>query len=363
MFKYFRLSENEKEFLYFLKKQKGLDKHYYRFAKSKQNRYSRSLANYLFPERHFVVKGQYFARKPFENYEPFEYDDYLFLAENIEQSGYHAYLKNMHIEKEAICKTQGFTYEKLNEIHNKYQNIVFEPKTTKRKIAVVVHLYYMDLLDELLSSLQSLPYEYDLYITVNDAATPQQRKLIEQRAKKFDSTAFIAYVPNHGRDIFPFLLLINHNMLDNYEAILKIHSKKKAHARQTGEMNRKLLIKSITPPVLKPEELEKFIGSRRAAILVCEYFIFGKEHWLINKKHVFTLLGRLDLHIDEKALVFPAESIYWIKNSITDELKRLELTTFDFPLEKGRNDGETAHAIERLIGCICVAKGLEQWGV
>lgn len=235
MLKYFFLSKKNQEFLTLLKKHKGLHKNYYRFYRNQKGKLSKSLVNYLFPERHFVVKGQYFARKPFATYDPFDYFNYMFLSQDLAESSYQSYLRHKHINAADINTKAGKLYNKLKEIDEKYQNIDFKIKENKQDIAIVLHLYHLELLDELLAYINKIEMDFDLYITIGDHASPLQREEINSKIKNKQADAFIAYVPNHGRDIFPLLQLINNNLLNDYKAILKLHSKKKLHDLEKGE--------------------------------------------------------------------------------------------------------------------------------
>lgn len=90
------------------------------------------------------------------------------------------------------------------------------------KIAVAMHLYYLDLYDELKSYLKNLvPFPYDLYVTL-----PKENIDFHSNLEKDFPNVRIIITENIGFDIYPFLCFLNVVPLDQYDLIFKIHSKK-----------------------------------------------------------------------------------------------------------------------------------------
>ncbi|MDX2345900.1 MAG: rhamnan synthesis F family protein, partial [Legionella sp.] len=104
----------------------------------------------------------------------------------------------------------------------KYQ--LFESKTARKqdtKIAVIVHLYYLDLLEEILNYLKNIQEPFDLYIT-----TPFEADIrhIFNILDAHNQSVTIMLIENRGRDIAPFIALYQSELLSSYSAILKLHS-------------------------------------------------------------------------------------------------------------------------------------------
>ena len=109
-------------------------------------------------------------------------------------------------------------------------------RTTKQspsspKLAVILHLYYEDQLPEIARHLQNLNtagLDYDLYVT-----SPHTTPLIITNAM---------YTPteNRGYDIGPFIDALHHINLNNYDYILKLHTKGKTSPNYTLLNNRRL---------------------------------------------------------------------------------------------------------------------------
>ena len=100
--------------------------------------------------------------------------------------------------------------------------IIFLKEREKMKIAVAMHLYYLDLYDELKSYLKNLiPFPYDLYVTM-----PKENMHFHFNLEKDFPNVRIIIADNIGFDIYPFLCFLNTVTLDQYDLIFKIHSKK-----------------------------------------------------------------------------------------------------------------------------------------
>lgn len=90
--------------------------------------------------------------------------------------------------------------------------------------AVVLHLFYMELLEEIVSYLRNIPVNFDLYISVVSLGAAFE---VEKKLKRFtNANVYVYCVENKGRDVAPFLSLFNTGILDRYKSICKVHSKK-----------------------------------------------------------------------------------------------------------------------------------------
>ncbi|CAG1023207.1 partial Putative glycosyltransferase EpsE, partial [Patescibacteria group bacterium] len=99
---------------------------------------------------------------------------------------------------------------------------VFNPS-----IAVICHLYYDELLEEFKQYLGNIPFAFDLFITTD---TLEKKDAISNGLKDWQKgNVDIRIAPNRGRDIAPKLVAC-HDVYENYEFFLHIHSKKSPHA-------------------------------------------------------------------------------------------------------------------------------------
>ncbi len=221
--------------------------------------------------------------------------------------------------------------------------------------AVYIHMYYHDLWPDFLTRLQNLDIEFDLFITITDFG--EDTDALMATIKQDFSEAFIARMPNHGRDIFPFMHVINAGLLAPYKAVCKFHTKKSPH-RKDGNEWRDHLIEGILPGQGTAKLLESFLADENAAFLVADgQHYTGDDWWGSNDETTINLLHRVEVLCDPDKLSFPAGSIYWIKPMMLSMIRGFQLGQKDFEPEVGQVDGTVAHAFERAIGYLAMNAG------
>jgi glycosyltransferase involved in cell wall biosynthesis/tetratricopeptide (TPR) repeat protein len=91
----------------------------------------------------------------------------------------------------------------------------------KKKIAVVLHAYYPELLPELFSKLANLS-DYDLFVTIPENVVDSVTSVLDKYTKNYQ----VSIVKNIGYDILPFLELIPELDKLGYKYVCKIHTKR-----------------------------------------------------------------------------------------------------------------------------------------
>ena len=236
--------------------------------------------------------------------------------------------------------------------------------SVRANIAVVVHIYYPDLWEEFRARLAAQHFDFDLYVTLTNRG-PESQKVKEKIEADWPS-AHVLLLPNRGRDIYPFLHLLNAGWLDSYQAVCKFHTKKSPH-RSDGDIWRNHLIDGILPTGSGPDTeealdtetlLSRFLSDEDAVIWVADGQHYnGAEWWGSNFAACQRMLTAIEILPNPKELDFPAGSIYWIKPQVLAMLKALNLGPQHFDPEQGQTDGTIAHVLERAIGVLCAAGG------
>lgn len=90
------------------------------------------------------------------------------------------------------------------------------------RVGVVIHRFYDDLLPELLEHLKNLPVDFDLFIT---NASGKELSVPADLTPHLGHVVIVG-VENHGRDIFPTVQLVNSGVLDPYDMLLKLYTKR-----------------------------------------------------------------------------------------------------------------------------------------
>ncbi len=342
----FLLSRSERAYLKAARKSGLFDPVYYAGAHPQIHPLFRR-----FGLRHYIVHGEARGLRPNPDFSP---RAYLRYNPDVAQTGMPPFLHwvlgghaeaRVHKEMPRIEDFPEITAPRLR----------FDPSRNKARFAVVAHVYYPDLWPEFAETLRRLDIDFDLYVTLTyrgDSSDALEAAIIAEFPD-----AIVVALTNRGRDILPFLTLVNAGALSGYAAVCKIHTKKSPH-REDGDLWRRHLIGGILPEHGLAEMLERFVANDDLAFWVSDgQFFRGTEWWGSNFEVTRHLLRRIEIEIGFDDLSFPAGSIYWVKPLAIGLLKALRLTEAHFEPEQAQVDGTLAHALERAMGFLALAAG------
>ena len=212
--------------------------------------------------------------------------------------------------------------------------------------AVVVHLYYIELWDEIKNNLKYLNEQFDLYINVNNNC---DIVFLQKLRKEFPDCVLFS-CENRGRDILPFVEVLKYILLLDYKYCCKIHTKKSLH-RSDGDRWRNHLIKSLLGSLDRINKSKKYIDDG-VGIVVPKGNKYSYREWTgSNELMLQAFAKRANVSIPDD-FMFPAGSMFWCNPSIFKKLvKHIDSTKFEY--EDGQIDGTKAHAIERFFGLLC----------
>jgi lipopolysaccharide biosynthesis protein len=222
------------------------------------------------------------------------------------------------------------------------------------EIAVVVHLYYPDLWEEIYRALKNIPDRYDIYVSLS----PYADKSISALILRDRPDAHIFQFENVGRDIYPFVELLKRIAPMGYRYLCKIHSKKSVH-RDDGNEWRRTMLDGILGTKERIQRAMELLASGQAGIVAPPGGIYTlKEFWEANRDRVAHLLRQIDVDIDRESLDFVAGTMFWCRPEALAPLLELARTPgFSFEPELGQVDGTLAHAMERCISIAARARG------
>ena len=224
----------------------------------------------------------------------------------------------------------------------------------RHETAVVLHLYYTELFDEVKSYLDNLNGAFDLYISL-----PEDQAAFESRIREEYPDATILLVPNRGRDLAPFIELLKIIIPLDYKTLLKVHTKKTLH-REDGTTWRK-------------DVFGKLLGSEGQVASIFKAFAFDKTLAMIGPQdHVLDAhfyMGKNSTTVQNllyqcgyaqslpESFFFVASTMFWAKPGIFKPLLKAKLSFEDFEMEPLPVDGSLAHALERFIGLLVEVQG------
>jgi lipopolysaccharide biosynthesis protein len=235
------------------------------------------------------------------------------------------------------------------------------PVSSPARVGVVLHVHYPELVDEIVEQLRSIPVRFDLIVT-NSSGQPIG---LDRSRLPRASTVVILDVENHGRDILPLVCLVNAGLLNPYQLILKVHTKRSPWRAEhddlpgTGEAWRGRLLADLLGDESNVRAImNAFATTPDLGLVTADGSLLGPGFWGDNQPATASLLRRLELDLRADELKFAAGSMYWIRGFVLHGLRALNLTAEDFEEEAGQINVTTAHAVERLVGIVGREAGL-----
>jgi lipopolysaccharide biosynthesis protein len=215
------------------------------------------------------------------------------------------------------------------------------------RIAVVVHLFYWDLVDELAEYISNMPFPFDLYVTATEGIYPQVFSYFNHRFPQVSIN--VVEVENRARDIGPFLTKFKSRYYD-YDLVCKVHSKKSPHAPSLSGWRGFLLDRLLGSDAQIREIVSEFDRDPKLGLLYPTYYraVRPSISWGTNRGLVSDLFSWLEIDFDPASpCVFPAGSMFWFRPKALSKLIDFDFSMEEFSEESGQTDGTLAHAIER----------------
>jgi glycosyltransferase involved in cell wall biosynthesis len=225
----------------------------------------------------------------------------------------------------------------------------------KLKVAMHIHAHYTDSLQPLLHRLGSLDQKIRLFITTNKV---EKADAITDVLDAFSLDAEVVMMPNRGRDIGPFIMLLQEKFTA-FDIVGHFHLKGTKQLDQTlvrqwqDFLYDSLLGKNgeVLNEILHALEHDSKLG-----------LLFQEEPnllgWNKNLKFAHKIAEKLKLTTAlPEDIEYPTGNMFWARTAALTPLLRKNWEWKDFPAEPVPYDGSILHAIERLTPVICEDAG------
>ena len=249
----------------------------------------------------------------------------------------------------------GFTY--LNylskAIFNLDNEVIYNLKDLHNKcnVAIQIHLFYNDLIMDIINKTNNIPVKFDLYITIT---SPEIKSRLENDIKMYSKTNHfeILIVENKGRDVLPFLKQIK-TKFKYYKYLCHIHTKKSLTAPELGNLWRNYLYDNLLGnTTIVSEILYEFENSEKLGFMFPEtYSGIIKQFYLLTegtKKWMNFLATKLFSNYKVGELLnFPAGNMFWARIVAISQIFTYDFNKY-FPEENDQTNDTIMHAIERI---------------
>ena len=237
-------------------------------------------------------------------------------------------------------------------------------KETKLKIAVHIHLFYPELTGHFIRLLRNFPYNFKLVIT-SCSDFPEVKEKFQKAFKDVEYRV----VPNKGRDLGAFIYALNEFNLEQYDLIIKLHSKSNKGQNLISPwlinnhqvLNRRYWRNSMEYALA---------GNKKQSAKLVKIFEEGKTG-LAGAKRFFTENARNTNETEtaatfavceklgtEKKIAFFAGTIFAVKGEILTPLKAFSIDDFKAINESSENTS-VEYCLERIFGSLAVTRNLK----
>ena len=264
---------------------------------------------------------------------------------------------NNYEERLFLEPDEYFGYASLNALSRAIFNISFSKNLNLdnikniSNIAVQAHIFYEDLIIEIINKTNNIPLKFDLYISTTSVG--MKNKVIELIKNCSKSCRYeIMILDNKGRDVLPLLTQLK-NKIKYYKYFCHIHSKKSKTSPIIGKNWRNYLFNNLLGNVeLVSEILSDFENMDKLGFIYPETFydIIGLSFILTKKtkKYMKYILRKLfnKVKLGNK-LEFPAGNMFWAR--VTAVYQIFEINFYNkFDKEDDQTNDTIMHGIERI---------------
>lgn len=255
-----------------------------------------------------------------------------------------------------------YGYSSINSLSKALFNIVYSENKYNisnlmhsSKIAIQAHIFFVDLLNEIIRKTNNIPVKFDLFITTTSL---NKSKIINDYTKAYSKANKyeIKIVENKGRDVIPFINQMR-NSIKKYKYICHIHSKASKYNPKLGLYWRQYLYNNLLGnKEIIAEIITKFENNEKLGFIYPENYykiallLNVKKSIELNKIQMNFILKKIFHNKRYKIgqfLDFPAGNMFWAKVKAIYQIFYLDISD-KVPREKGQLDITIMHGIERI---------------
>lgn len=226
-----------------------------------------------------------------------------------------------------------------------------------KKVALIMHIYFDDLVDYCLEYAKSMPEYADIIITTNKDSI--KNDILQKKDRIICNELKVRVIPNRGRSESAILVAVK-DIVMNYDIVCFAHDKKSLQVKPAliGEsfsykcFENILGSKDYVNNILNLFKENKHIG------LACPtppnaaefYSVLGCLEWGPNFEVTKNLLEDLNVKVplsEEKPPMSPLGGMFWFRPKALKAFYDRNFDYDDFPLEPIEVNGTMLHAIER----------------
>jgi FMN phosphatase YigB (HAD superfamily) len=222
----------------------------------------------------------------------------------------------------------------------------------RKRIAVHAHVYYPDLVPELVGYLRHIPFAFDLFVSTPHCEAQAACEHAFTGLSRAHQVV-VRLVANRGRDMAPMVSAFNRDLAE-YDIVAHIHTKKSLYTRGRMAGWRGYLLSQLMG---SEDQVRRIFGlfesDPKIGIVYPQNFHrfpYWGNTWLSNRNQGREWCRRLGIvDVPEGYFDYPAGSMFWARTAAIRGILDAGVALDDFPVEAGQTDGTLAHCLERML--------------
>ena len=226
----------------------------------------------------------------------------------------------------------------------------------KKKYAIHLHLFYIELAGEFVEYFSDLPKNFDIYVThIN---SDDHAIILDLFSTCGANNVYVKQVENQGRDIVPLFASLKDEILQGeYDFIGHFHTKKSLEISETmGDQWRKFLMNTLVGNNSNSSNVLSLFINEKIGL------IFAEDRHCVNQgqnhKYITEVCNNLKIDVPEDTFIFPLGTMFWARIEALRPLFNLDYSNYNTE-EPLPYDGSHLHAIERLLPAVTISSGFE----
>lgn len=224
------------------------------------------------------------------------------------------------------------------------------------KLLTVLHVFYHEQVDYFIDKLSNINgIDWDLVVTYSEFSAETEAKL-----KIFKPDVKMLQVGNAGYDVWPFIQVIQNIDFDEYEYVLKLHTKGQSKQRLNGVnfkewLWRDLLVKALLKSRSRFAACIRLLETQSDIGMLCSYELYKDMEGVLPEEceMLQNEAERISLEVTDE--YFCAGTIFLARLDAFRKLKEIEFSEESWGnLNKSHGNGTLAHVYERIL-CLLVA--------
>jgi glycosyltransferase involved in cell wall biosynthesis len=224
------------------------------------------------------------------------------------------------------------------------------PDSVAVRVVLHGHFHYTDHVGDLIRALTANAQPCQLILTTTSAEKAAE---IEEKLRESKAEAEIRVVPNRGRDVAPFLTVLEET-IGSCDLLGHVHGKRSLSTpnvdKEFGDRWRVFLWQHLIGDAMPMADIitRAFMDDPTIGLVFPEDpFLIG---WEENLEIAQRLAARMDLRAPLPPTIdFPVGTMFWARPDALAPLLRLGLTWDEYPDEPLPHDATLLHALERLL--------------